>query len=67
MKDDHNASLPEEKSKKLSVVGSRYWMAPEMIRRESYTAKVDIWSLAALCYEMVEVSDHSQLSSLCHK
>lgn len=28
-------------------------MAPEMIRRASYTQKVDIWSLGVLLYEML--------------
>lgn len=44
--------LPNEK--RSSVVGTPYWMAPEVIKAELYDQKADIWSLAAVLYEMVE-------------
>jgi len=36
------------------MAGSKYWTAPEMIKRHPYDTKVDIWSIGALCMEMAE-------------
>ena len=33
-----------------TFLGSRGYLAPEMLRRETYTDKVDIWSLGVLAY-----------------
>ena len=35
-----------------SVVGSPYWMAPEVIRGEGSSTRSDVWSLGATVYEM---------------
>lgn len=40
--------------KRRSVAGTRYWMAPEMIRHLPYGCKVDIWSTGATLMEMAE-------------
>jgi serine/threonine protein kinase len=36
----------------LSLQGSIFWMAPEVIRNEGYSAKVDIWGLGCVVLEM---------------
>ena len=47
-------NLTEEENKRTSVVGTPYWMAPELIRAQKYDAKVDIWSLGVTLIEMAE-------------
>ncbi|KAJ3012693.1 UNVERIFIED_CONTAM: hypothetical protein HDU68_001071 [Siphonaria sp. JEL0065] len=47
--------LKYQPNARLSLQGTVYWMAPEVMQSQGgYSAKVDIWSLGCVVYEMLE-------------
>eukprot|EP00005_Dracoamoeba_jomungandri_P004624 CAMPEP_0174258780 /NCGR_PEP_ID=MMETSP0439-20130205/7719_1 /TAXON_ID=0 /ORGANISM="Stereomyxa ramosa, Strain Chinc5" /LENGTH=647 /DNA_ID=CAMNT_0015342415 /DNA_START=26 /DNA_END=1969 /DNA_ORIENTATION=+ len=48
------AQLTDDKQLRNTILGTAYWMAPELIKGYGYGPEVDIWSLGILITEMVQ-------------
>jgi mitogen-activated protein kinase kinase kinase len=52
-KPEEEETGPDKKvSRRASLQGSVYWMAPEVVKQTAYTKKADIWSVGCLIVEM---------------
>eukprot|EP00049_Salpingoeca_infusionum_P011531 m.200578 g.200578 ORF g.200578 m.200578 type:complete len:850 (-) comp14962_c0_seq1:1662-4211(-) len=48
--------VPRIKSSTSGFVGTPYYMSPEVLRKQPYSNKADVWSLGILLYEMLTLS-----------
>ncbi|RKP06663.1 kinase-like domain-containing protein, partial [Thamnocephalis sphaerospora] len=50
----HCTELTDTEPTRHSVVGTPFWMVPEVVKGLQYDVKVDLWSLGIVAFEMAE-------------
>uniref|UniRef100_A0A667Z9T0 non-specific serine/threonine protein kinase n=1 Tax=Myripristis murdjan TaxID=586833 RepID=A0A667Z9T0_9TELE len=48
------AQISKDVPRRKSLVGTPYWMAPEVVAKTPYGTEVDVWSLGIMVVEMVD-------------
>ena len=56
--------LSNTKSKAQTIVGTPYYLSPEIIENQPYSFKSDVWSLGVLLYEMCALMPPFNATSL---
>ncbi|KAI8901587.1 kinase-like domain-containing protein [Globomyces pollinis-pini] len=48
------AKLTADLTKRMTMAGTAYWIAPEMVKQKAYGPKIDVWSLGIVTIEMID-------------
>jgi serine/threonine protein kinase len=57
--------LQSEGSLASTVIGTPYYMSPELVNNESYSYKSDVWALGCVLYEMATLKHAFDAGNMC--